>query len=123
MRLVCVCRGMPGLGRVTPAVGLVQTLARRGEVDVVFATYAAGVGYLRRLGVAVEDLGVPAGLFIDSVAPQALRVLGLVERHRPDAVLVDGEPFLPVTLAGAGVPVVYLANPTTCSRTPRRSSA
>ena len=111
MRLVCVCRGMPGLGRVTPAVGLVNTLARRGEIEVVFASYAAGVRYLQRLGMTVEDLNVPAGLFIDSVAPQALRVLDLVERHQPDAVLVDGEPFLPTTLADAGAPVVYLANP------------
>jgi UDP-N-acetylglucosamine:LPS N-acetylglucosamine transferase len=102
---------MPGLGRVTPAVGLVNTLTRRGEIEVVFASYAAGVRYLQRLGMTVEDLDMPAGLFIDSVAPQALQVLGLVERYQPDAVLVDGEPFLPVTLADVGVPVVYLANP------------
>jgi len=102
---------MPGLGRVAPTVGLLMTLARRGQMEVVFAAYAAGVGYLRRLGMTVEDLGMPAGLFIDSVAPQALRALALAERYGPDAVLVDGEPFLPVTLADAGVPVIYLANP------------
>lgn len=111
MRLVCVCRGMPGLGRVVPSVGLVQTLARRGDVDAVFATYAVGVGYLQRLGMAVEDLGTPAGLFIDSVAPQALSILDLIEHHQPDVVLIDGEPFLPVTLSDTDAPVVYLANP------------
>lgn len=54
-----------------------------------------------------------AGLLLNrsAVGSQALVALGLVERYQPDAVLVDGEPFLPVTLADAIAPVVYLANP------------
>lgn len=109
MNIVTVCRGAPGLGRVTPALALTRTLAATREVSVTFASYAAGARFLASLGHAVTDLGSPDGLFIDSVAPQAVRVADLAQDV--DLVLIDGEFFLPVTLAHLDAPVVYLANP------------
>ena len=110
MNIVAVCRGAPGLGRVAPALALTRTLAAdAGEVTVTFASYGAGARFLASLGQAVTDLGSPDGLFIDSVAPQALHVADLAQDA--DLVVIDGEFFLPVTLAHLDVPVVYLANP------------
>lgn len=111
MKVLAVCRGVPGLGRVVPSLGLTQTLATCGEVDSCFATYAAGLRYLSALGANVIDLGAPDGLFIDPVSPQALHILTTVEEWRPDLVLLDGEFHLPATLAHLKTPVVYLANP------------
>jgi UDP:flavonoid glycosyltransferase YjiC (YdhE family) len=109
VNIITVCRGAPGLGRVAPALALTRTLAATREVSVTFASYAAGARFLASLGHAVTDLGSPDGLFIDSVAPQALRVADLAQDA--DLVLIDGEFFLPATLAHLDVPVVYLANP------------
>jgi len=39
---------------------------------VTFASYGAGARFLASLGETVVDLGEPDGLFIDSVAPQAI---------------------------------------------------
>jgi len=111
MRVVAVCRGAPGLGRVVPSLALVHAMAAAGPVTATFASYDVGTRYLTVRGENVVDLGSPDGLFIDSVAPQALRALELIEQHDPDLVLVDGEFYLPATLAHLGVPVVYLANP------------
>lgn len=112
MKILAVCRGAPGLGRVAPSLALAQTLRGADPASrALFATYAAGYAYLRAIGEDVIDLGAPDGLFIDSVAPQALHVLDLAERHAPDVVLVDGEFLLLPTLAHLRVPVVYLANP------------
>lgn len=111
MKVLSVCRGAPGLGRVAPSLGLSQTLARVHGAHTRFASYAAGYAYLQAIGQDVVDLGPPAGLFIDAVAPQALRVLDLAEADAPDLILIDGEFFLPATLAHLGVPIVYLANP------------
>jgi UDP:flavonoid glycosyltransferase YjiC (YdhE family) len=111
MKIVAICRGAPGLGRVAPALALTRSLAASGPATVIFASYEAGARHLAALGENVVDLGSPDGLFIDSVAPQALRVLELIEDAAADLVLIDGEFFLPVTLAHLGVPVVYLANP------------
>lgn len=109
MKLFAVCRGRPGLGRVAPARALVQALAAWGPVTAAFASYGPGTRYLAAVGETVTDLGQPDGLFIDSVAPQALRVLDMAEDA--DLILVDGEFFLPVVLAPLSAPVVYLANP------------
>ena len=109
MNILAVCRGAPGLGRVAPALALTQTLAASGEARGSFASHGAGARFLAGLGHDVTDLGSPDGLFIDSVAPQALHVLDLA--RDADLVLIDGEFFLPVTLAHLGVPVAYLANP------------
>lgn len=111
MKVLSVCRGAPGLGRVVPSVGLSQTLARTCGAETIFASYAAGYAYLAATGHQVVDLGRPDGLFIDSVAPQALQVLQLAEAHRPNLILVDGEFFLPAALAHLDTPVVYIANP------------
>lgn len=112
MNIVAICRGAPGLGRVAPSLALTRTLAARHDrTTVMFASYEAGVRYLAKLGEQVADLGIPDGLFIDSVAPQALRVLEIIKDTRPDLVLIDGEFYLPLTLAHLSVPVVYLANP------------
>jgi UDP:flavonoid glycosyltransferase YjiC (YdhE family) len=80
-------------------------------VTARFASYAVGARYLAARGYDVVDLGRPGGLFIDSVAPQALHVLDLAVADEPDLVLIDGEFLLPVALAHMPVPVVYLANP------------
>ena len=109
MNILAVCRGAPGLGRVAPALALTQTLAATGEARASFASYSAGARFLAGLGHYVTDLGSPDGLFIDSVAPQALHVLDLA--RDADLVVIDGEFFLPVTLAHLDAPVVYLANP------------
>ena len=112
MRILAICRGAPGLGRVAPAYALVQTLrAAPAGVEALFATYAAGPAYLTALGERVVDLGMPDGLFVDAVAPQALRVLEVAEQFAPDLVLIDGEFYLPATLRHLGVPIAYLANP------------
>lgn len=109
MNILAVCRGAPGLGRVAPALALTQTLAATGEARSSFASYGAGARFLAGLGHDITDVGSPDGLFIDSVAPQALQILDLA--RDADLVLIDGEFFLPVTLAHLNVPVVYLANP------------
>jgi UDP:flavonoid glycosyltransferase YjiC (YdhE family) len=111
MRITAICRGAPGLGRVVPSLALIETLAARGNVTSTFMTYGAGARYLTSRGKTVVDLGEPDGLFIDSVAPQALRILELLTHDAPDAILVDGEFFLPVALTDIGAPVIYLANP------------
>lgn len=112
VNIVVVCRGAPGLGRVVPALALTRTLAAVcGRGTVTFASYGAGARFLASLGETVLDLGEPDGLFIDSVDPRALGVQGLVQDAAADLVLIDGEFFLPVTLAHLDVPVVYLANP------------
>jgi hypothetical protein len=111
MRVVAVCRGAPGLGRVVPSLALTRTLAASTPIATQFASYEAGSRYLGARGEEVVDLGAPEGLFIDPVSPQALRVLELADRLSPDLVLVDGEFLLPATLAHLPVPVVYLANP------------
>ena len=112
VNIVAVCRGAPGLGRVVPALALTRTLAAVcGPGTVTFASYGAGAQFLASLGETVVDLGEPDGLFIDSVDPQALGVQDLVQDSAADLVLIDGEFFLPVTLAHLDVPVVYLANP------------
>ncbi len=111
MRILAICRGAPGLGRVAPSLALIQTLAASSPVTARFASYQAGARYLAALGEDVVDLGAPDGLFIDSVAPQALRVAELAEQDAPDLVLIDGEFYLPTTLAHLDVPIVYLANP------------
>lgn len=108
---MAVCRGGPGLGRVVPAYGLVQTLRARCHVDALFVSYGAGYAYLRRIGEQTVDLGPPAGLFIDSVSRQALEVERLATTNAPDLILMDGEFFLPATLAHLPFPVVYIANP------------
>ena len=110
-RVLCVCRGAPGLGRVVPALALTKTLGTNRHVQATFASYAAGAAYLRARGERVIDLGLPAGLFIDSVAPQAIRIQELVEETDPELVLVDGEFFLPAALAHLDTKTVYLANP------------
>jgi UDP:flavonoid glycosyltransferase YjiC (YdhE family) len=110
VNIVAVCRGAPGLGRVVPAVALTQAIAASGTVAVTFASYGTGTQFLSAVGAAVVDLGNPDGLFIDSVAPQALRVLDLVHDTEADLVLIDGEFFLPAVLAHLVVPVLYLAN-------------
>jgi len=110
VNILAVCRGAPGLGRVAPALALTEALAATGGARASFASYGAGARFLAGLGHDVTDLGSPDGLFIDSVAPQALHVLDLA--RDADLVLIDGEFFLPVTLAHLDVPaVVYLANP------------
>jgi UDP:flavonoid glycosyltransferase YjiC (YdhE family) len=111
MKVIAICRGAPGLGRVVPALALTQTLAESLPVTVTFATYGAGIRYLSARREYVVDLGQPDGLFIDSVAPQALSALRLIEDTASDLVVVDGEFFLPATLAHLEVPMVYLANP------------
>jgi len=111
VKVLAVCRGAPGLGRVVPSLALTQALTSYGPVTAQFASYQAGVRYLAARGEDVVDLGTPDGLFIDSVSPQALRVTELADLDSPDLVLIDGEFFLPVTLADLDVPVVYLANP------------
>lgn len=112
VNIVAVCRGAPGLGRVVPALALTRTLAAVcGPGTVTFASYGAGARFLASLGETVVDLGEPDGLLIDSVAPQALGVQDLAQDSAADLVLIDGEFFLPVTLAHLDVPVVYLANP------------
>jgi UDP:flavonoid glycosyltransferase YjiC (YdhE family) len=111
MRILSICRGAPGLGRVVPSVGLTDTLTARHGGTVLFASYSAGAAYLRATGRECVDLGVPDGLFIDSVAPQAVRLVELAEREEPDLMLVDGEFFLPAALAHLPAPIVYLANP------------
>ena len=113
MKIVAICRGAPGLGRVTPSLALTQALASTGAgpVTTTYASYGTGARYLTARGEDVVDLGTPDGLFIDPVAPQALQVLRLVDSTRPDLVVIDGEFLLPVTLAHAPMPVVYLANP------------
>ncbi|WP_146605772.1 UDP-N-acetylglucosamine--N-acetylmuramyl-(pentapeptide) pyrophosphoryl-undecaprenol N-acetylglucosamine transferase [Micromonospora craterilacus] len=110
-RVLCVCRGAPGLGRVVPALALTKTLGADLHVQATFASYAAGAAYLRARGERVIDLGPPEGLFIDSVAPQAIRIQEMVEELDPELVLVDGEFFLPVALAHLDTTTVYLANP------------
>ena len=73
VNIVAVCRGAPGLGRVVPALTLTRTLAAVcGLGTVTFASYGAGARFLASLGETVVDLGEPDGLFIDSVAPQAI---------------------------------------------------
>jgi len=112
VRILAICRGAPGLGRVAPAYALVQTFrAAPTGAEALFATYAAGPAYLTALGEDVVDLGLPDGLFIDAVAPQALRVLELAEEFAPDLVLIDGEFYLPATMRHLGIPIAYLANP------------
>jgi UDP-N-acetylglucosamine:LPS N-acetylglucosamine transferase len=111
VRVVAICRGAPGLGRVVPSLVLVKALAEAGPVASRFASYEAGARYLAVRGEDVVDLGRPDGLFIDAVAAQALHVRKLVQQDQPDLVLVDGEFYLPATLADLGVPVIYLANP------------
>jgi len=112
VRVFAICRGVPGLGRVVPAFGLVQTLADgSAAVTTRFASYGAGARYLAARNHDVVDLGRPDGPFIDCVAPQALHILDLVAEDDPDLVLIDGEFLLPVALAHLPVPVVYLANP------------
>jgi len=111
VNIVAVCRGQPGLGRVVPAVALTQAIAAEGTVTATFASYGAGARFLSGSGYCVVDLGSPDGLFIDSVAEQALRVVDLVQETDAGLVLIDGEFFLPVALAHLDVPVVYLANP------------
>jgi hypothetical protein len=109
VNILAVCRGAPGLGRVAPALALTGAIAAVREVTVTWASYGAGARFLAGLGRDVTDLGSPDGLFIDSVAPQALHVADLA--RDADLVVIDGEFFLPVTLAHLDVPVVYLANP------------
>ncbi len=111
VRILAICRGAPGLGRVVPSLALTQALAARFPVTGKFASYQAGARYLAARGEDVVDLGRPDGLFIDSVSPQALRATELAEQDAPDLVLIDGEFFLPATLAHLHMPVVYLANP------------
>ena len=111
MKVIAVCRGAPGLGRVVPSLALIQALAGFIPVTARFASYQAGARYLAARGEDVIDLGAPEGLFIDSVSPQALRVVELADQDAPDLVLIDGEFFLPPALAHLDVPVVYLANP------------
>lgn len=111
MRITAICRGAPGLGRVVPSLALIETLAARGNVTSTFMTYGAGARYLTSRGKTVVDLGVPDGLFIDSVAPQVLQILDHLTHNVPDAILVDGEFFLPLALTDLGAPVIYLANP------------
>jgi UDP:flavonoid glycosyltransferase YjiC (YdhE family) len=111
MRILSICRGAPGLGRVVPSVGLTQTLTARHGGTALFASYSAGAAYLRATGRECVDLGIPDGLFIDAVAPQAVQLVELAEREEPDLILVDGEFFLPAALAHLQAPVVYLANP------------
>jgi len=111
VKLLVVCRGGPGLGRVVPCYGLVQTLRTTCPTDALFASYGAGYAYLKHVGEQVMDLGPPANLFIDSVSAQAVEVERLASDVGAELILVDGEFFLPVTLAHLGVPVVYLANP------------
>jgi hypothetical protein len=111
MKVLAVCRGAPGLGRVTPSLALTETLAKSGPLDTTFASYAAGTRYLAARAEEVVDLGAPEGLFIDPVSSQALRILELAEQDSPDLVLIDGEFVLLPTLAHLPVPVVYLANP------------
>src|ERR1035438_3278264 len=97
VNILAVCRGAPGLGRVAPALALTAAIAATREVTVTWASYRAGARFLAGLGRDVTDLGSPDGLFIDSVAPQALRVVDLA--RDADLVVIDGEFFLPVTLA------------------------
>jgi hypothetical protein len=111
MKVFAICRGVPGLGRVVPSLALTQALATSVPVTARFASYQAGARYLAACGEDVIDLGALDGLFIDSVSPQALRVIELAEQDAPDLVLIDGEFFLPPALAHLDVPVVYLANP------------
>ena len=111
MRVLAICRGAPGLGRVVPSLGLVQTLAHAGPVTARFVSYAAGASYLAAIGQEVVDLGRPIGQFIDPVTPQASRVRELVKRDAPDVALVDGEFLVPAVLADLGVSIVFLANP------------
>lgn len=111
MRILSICRGAPGLGRVVPSVGLTQTLTARHGGTALFASYSAGAAYLRATGRECVDLGAPDGLFIDAVAPQAVQLVELAEREEPDLILVDGEFFLPAALAHIQAPIVYLANP------------
>lgn len=111
MRVLAICRGAPGLGRAVPSLGLIQTLRAAGPVEAMFASYSVGHTYLSAVGENVTDLGRPDGLFIDSVAPAALRVQDLADHHDPDLIMVDGEFYLPVALAHLRRPVVYLANP------------
>jgi UDP:flavonoid glycosyltransferase YjiC (YdhE family) len=109
VKILAVCRGVPGLGRVAPALALTGTLAAIRDATVTFASYAAGARFLASIGQQFTDLGSPDGLFIDSVAPQALHVLDLAQDA--DIIVIDGEFFLPVTLADLNAPVIYLANP------------
>jgi len=111
MKILSVCRGAPGLGRIVPSVGLCQTMARIHGAEVTFASYSAGYAYLAATGREVIDLGRPDGLFIDSVAPQAIRVLEAAEALQPDLILIDGEFFLTATVAHLPASVAYLANP------------
>ena len=112
MKILAVCRGAPGLGRVAPAYALAQTLRTMPcGVQALFATYGAGRAYLAALGEQVIDLGTPDGLFIDPVGPQALHVLELAEQFTPDLILIDGEFYLPSTLRHLGTATGYLANP------------
>lgn len=111
MKVLAICRGAPGLGRVVPSLALVEALSAIVPVTAQFATYEAGARYLASRGDDVADLGAPDGLFIDSVSRQALRVVELAEQEAPDLVLIDGEFFLPPVLAHLDLPVVYLANP------------
>ena len=111
MKVLAICRGAPGLGRVVPSLALIQALSAIVPVTARFASYQAGARYLAARGDDVTDLGAPDGLFIDSVSPQALRVVELAEQEAPELVLIDGEFFLPPALAHLDMPVVYLANP------------
>jgi UDP:flavonoid glycosyltransferase YjiC (YdhE family) len=111
MKILAICRGAPGLGRVAPCVGLSETLRRSCGARTVFASYAAGYDYLARTGREAIDMGRPDGLFADSVSPQAIRALQLAESIEPDLILVDGEFYVLATLAHLPTTTAYVANP------------
>ena len=110
-RIAWICRGAPGLGRVTPSVALERTCPISPRPASIFLSYLVGARHLRALGHECIDLGPPSGHAVDPLGSQGEIVVRELRRTAPALVVIDGEPQLIPLVRALGLPVAVLANP------------
>jgi hypothetical protein len=110
-RAVFICRGAPGLGRVSPSIALYQNLCDAGLEQYSFVSYAAGNWFLSGQQLKCAEIETPLGNFVEPISEGFEKCVRILEEIDPDIVIVDGEPYLLLALNGLGYKTLYLANP------------
>ncbi len=110
-RIAFICRGCPGLGRVSPSVALWQTLQGLGYKKFRFCTYLTGAQYCASLGLPYDDIGAPVGHFLEPISDPTENCVKILQDFKPDLVVVDGEPYLIPIFRKLGYMVLNLVNP------------
>lgn len=115
-KLLLVCRGWPGLGRVIQSYCLFELVrALRPTSQGEFYSSGPGLAWLEEQEVLVKDLPtVPQQLSTMSYLLQApaVRLFQSIQKDPPSAIVVDGEPLIvPVLRTFYQGPIVAMLNP------------